>query len=50
MRPSAFYFGHRVNRLTSAGGTPERSKFASFLAVYVWHTNDELDVIYRQSA
>ena len=27
MRPSAFYFGHRANRLTSAGGTPERSKF-----------------------
>ena len=27
-----------------------KSGFASFLAVYVWYTNDELDVIYRQSA
>ena len=27
-----------------------KAGFASFIAAYVWYTNDELDVIYSQAA
>ena len=38
------------NRFKRRGQFWSKSGFASFLAAYVWYTNDELDVIYRQSA
>lgn len=38
------------NRFKRRGQFWSKSGFASFLAAYVWYTNDELDVICRQSA
>lgn len=38
------------NRFKRRGQFWSKSGIASFLAAYVWYTNDELDVIYRQSA
>jgi len=42
-RPLNFRFKRRGQFLSKSG-------FALFLAAYVWYTNDELDVIHRQSA
>ena len=38
------------NRFKRRGQFWSKSGFASFLAAYVWYANDELDVIYRQTA
>ena len=38
------------NRFKRRGQFWSKRGFASFLAAYVWYSNDEPDIIYRQSA
>lgn len=40
----------KQNQFKHRGQFWSKAGFASFLAVYVWYTNGELDVIYRQAA